>query len=111
MLNIEPHHCQPNQTLLKKQCMNRRISRFFFLSYFLLFMMIATQQPTAISNIHYVEKQEEDNHVVLIVVVVLTSRQPKNYRLFPIVFIYFVTSERMVRFWNKSNQFDSNANP
>ena len=57
------------------------------------------------------EKQHEDDQVVLIVVVVPTSRQPKNDRLFPIVFIYFVTSERMVRFLNKSDRFDSDANP
>ena len=57
------------------------------------------------------EKQHEDDQVVLILVVVPTSRQPKNDRLFPIVFIYFVTSERMVRFLNKSDRFDSDANP
>ena len=66
-------------------------------------MMIATQQQTAISNIHYVEKQQEDNHVVLIVVVVPTSQQPKNFILFPIVFIYFAPYVRLVCLLNKSN--------
>ena len=68
--------------------------------------MIVMQQQTAISNIHYVEKQEEHNHIVLIVVVVPTSRQPKNYTLFPIVFIYFVPYVRLVHLLNKSDRFE-----
>ena len=57
------------------------------------------------------EKQHEDDQVVLILVVLPTSRQPKIDRLFPIVFIYFVNYQRMVRFFNKSDRFNSDANP